>query len=479
MNSKKLYLFGLVFVSLAFLSCKTTSTQWICVDGPTFDVLPPSTYNTLQQKYIAMEDFECGTSRVKTQNGWGLINVNGEEIINTEYDTIYPLVYNFRIISDSSRYGLINKFGEIKIHCKYDNFRYLHAYMKNLENIDTTNIEKNNEIENGIFAFQLNGKWGFVSCNDEIQVQFKFDDIWFLEDSVFVGEINKKKGVYDYKNNTIINPEYDMIFLHIYGNGLSYAKNGRYYAIINSKNEVVSKCEYTNMPIPSGDYITITDYANKKFCMVNWETGEIAIPYGYERLGDYAEGLVYARKNGKYGYLNTNNEVVIPFKFENAEEFSEGLAMVAVNKGYWKASLSGEYSPRRCYGFIDKSGEFVIEPIFRADQSNGPGSGFKEGLAVMGAEREGNIYPNKFGYIDKTGKWVIKPIYDDAKDFINGVAIIKTNRGYGAINKSGEIVVEPKYYDYNYRNNSHPDDKIIFKDKTGKEYEYTLDGKLL
>ena len=97
----------------------------------------------------------------------------------------------------------------------------------------------------------------------------------------------------------------------------------------------------------------------------------------------------------------------------------------------------------------------------------------------MGAEREGNIFPNKFGYIDKTGKWVIKPIYDDAKDFINGVAIVKTNRGYGAINKSGEIVVEPKYYDYEYRNNSHSEDKIIFKDKAGKKYEYTLDGMLL
>lgn len=51
---------------------------------------------------------------------------------------------------------------------------------------------------------------------------------------------------------------------------------------------------------------------------------------------------------------------------------------------------------------------------------------------------------------------------------------MKTWRGYGAINKLGEIVVAPKYDGYDYR--AWHNDKIVFKDKDGKKYEYSLEG---
>ena len=34
------------------------------------------------------------------------------------------------------------------------------------------------------------------------------------------------------------------------------------------------------------------------------------------------------KKNGKYGYINENNEIIIPFVYDSASQFSEGFAIV-------------------------------------------------------------------------------------------------------------------------------------------------------
>lgn len=445
-------LFIYLFLIVLVVSCNRPNLD---VYGPAFDVLSPSKYNSLQQEYVFLGDFEGGTSRVNKQNLWGLINVRGREILKAEYDTIYSLVHNYRIVKKHNKYGLVDKTGKLVVLCKYDDFK---SY-----------------IANDSFAFQLNGKWGFVSCEDVIKVQFKYDNLCHVYETVFVGEINGKQGLFDYNDQTIINPEYDRVLYRPYvGSDISYVKKGDKYAIVNSRNEVVTKCEFP-FGMPSGDYITMKSYFPKRFCLIHWETGKVLIPYNiYEELGDRVDGVLYACKKGKYGYVNPKNETIIPFKFADAEDFSEGLAMVGIVKGThntWWGSTK-----RVVYGYIDQSGTFVIPPKF-ANQSLNPGSGFKEELAVMGAERKDNIYPDKYGYIDKTGKWAIKPIYTDAGDFVNGVAVVQTSRGYGAINKSGEWVVEPKYYDYDYR--GWHKDSLVFKDKDGQTFEFTLTGEAL
>lgn len=67
-------------------------------------------------------------------------------------------------------------------------------------------------------------------------------------------------------------------------------------------------------------------------------------------------------------------------------------------------------------GYIDKSGEFVIEPQFsRAGY-------FSEGLAAVHVG-------GKYGYIDKTGEMKIKPRYDIAISFHEGLAEVGMSTG--------------------------------------------------
>jgi len=63
---------------------------------------------------------------------------------------------------------------------------------------------------------------------------------------------------------------------------------------------------------------------------------------------------------------------------------------------------------------------------------------FSEGLAYA---RKGSYSDGKYGYIDKIGKEVIPFEYDGARQFSEGVAVVKKDGKYGFIDKTGKEVV--------------------------------------
>jgi len=88
------------------------------------------------------------------------------------------------------------------------------------------------------------------------------------------------------------------------------------------------------------------------------------------------------------------------------------------------------------WGFVDKTGKWVIKPQFKWAW------GFSEGLAKV--EIDG--WPNeKYGYIDKTGKMVIEPQFDIAEDFSEGLATVKKYGKWEFINKTGKAVIGPQF----------------------------------
>jgi hypothetical protein len=55
---------------------------------------------------------------------------------------------------------------------------------------------------------------------------------------------------------------------------------------------------------------------------------------------------------------------------------------------------------------------------------------------------------DKWGYVDKTGKYIINSQFDDAFNFSEGLALVKSNDGkYGFIGEDGKYVINPIYKD--------------------------------
>ena len=165
------------------------------------------------------------------------------------------------------------------------------------------------------------------------------------------------------------------------------------------------------------------------------------------------DGYLYPiHENGLYGYIDSVGNRIIEPAFLWVSTFHNGLAMAVVDTIYLEVPDSmafevGEmdtiinvYRMYAKYGYIDRSGEFVIEPKFTS-YVNMPNIGF----VVKDMDNCSNaLYRHSFrnkramfydtttwknGYIDTKGDIVIKPKYYYSEPFSQGKAVVRDNVG--------------------------------------------------
>jgi len=85
------------------------------------------------------------------------------------------------------------------------------------------------------------------------------------------------------------------------------------------------------------------------------------------------------------------------------------------------------------YGYIDETGEYIIDPDFEVAWS------FVRGTAVV--KKSG-----KYGMIDKMGDWIVEPQYDSVIPFSADCFIIQKDSLFGFMaHGTGEIIIAPRY----------------------------------
>ena len=179
------------------------------------------------------------------------------------------------------------------------------------------------------------------------------------------------------------------------------------------------------------DAFSLTAEAAKKNNGINTHTvdyidkdGELIISLPeQEHILYFSDDLALMQKDGKQVYIDRAGKTVLePTKYySDSGPFADGLATV-------RLGLS--------WGYINKAGEVVVKPVFRATRM------FHEGFAAVQPGAAG------WGYINKEGKLVVPADYQKAKAFSEGLApvmpIEKLN-GWGYINSKGELVISPQY----------------------------------
>ncbi|HED6756268.1 TPA: WG repeat-containing protein, partial [Campylobacter coli] len=127
--------------------------------------------------------------------------------------------------------------------------------------------------------------------------------------------------------------------------------------------------------------------------------------YQYFYGGKYSR--VYINKlEGKCHYDDASSCKMLQTIYKEKCDDGDGKACFAgifVSGDLIRVKIDGQWS------FLDKNGEFAIEPKF---DNLGV---FSEGLAGVGLN-------GKYGFIDKNGEFVIKPKFDEAWDFSEGLA---------------------------------------------------------
>lgn len=177
-------------------------------------------------------------------------------------------------------------------------------------------------------------------------------------------------------------------------------------------------------------------------------------PFMEELVDDYRTAsleLLPFRRNGKWGFMDTDGTERIKAEYDWVESFINGQAIVGVGERMGTINRSGrvvvpvEYDEVRefnegtavverngRFGAVDRGGELVVPMVFTelGDLS--------EGLAY--AEDHG-----KLGYVNARGEVVIAPVYEEAAAFHRDRAVVGHQGRYGVIGRSGQVVVPLEY----------------------------------
>jgi len=184
-------------------------------------------------------------------------------------------------------------------------------------------------ISDGLYSFKdkSSEKWGYKNKNGEIVINAQYDDVDFFFDGMAATLGGKKWVAIDKKGNIIINPQYD--HLKYDSDGLFLAKVGNKWGWVNKKNEIIINPQFD------------------------------------ESMGFNRNKLAPVQMGSKWGYINKEGQIIINPQFGIALPFTGDYAMVVntetEKKGYgWSSMNITKYKA----GFIDKTGSFVVSPLY-------------------------------------------------------------------------------------------------------------------
>jgi len=239
---------------------------------------------------------------------------------------------------------------------------------------------------------------------------------------------NGKYGFMDHDENLVLDYIYKDISIGSFGSDYLKVEKDRKTGLFDSKNGMhIFDPEYSS--IRPGGKIEDNLFKAGKDGDVNLydKNGEMLLELDYHETGRYRSGVLAVRKNGQWGFINLSGEFVIEPAYDEVNVgFSNGYCMVKQD-GKW--------------GVIDTSGRFAIEPVADhpqkiyiksdSDQSETVFSidvNSKHLLLDSGGEKLfeaesispfGNLFTyekdEKIGLLSESGQVIEKPVFEDLR----------------------------------------------------------------
>lgn len=418
------------------------------------------------------------------ENGkFGVINNDGETVINPEYDEIVSIPNNSKPIFICI-YDVNDEDGTYKTKAINEKNEEIFKGYDKIEVVDNFDSKQNVWYEDNVLRVSKNGKYGLINFDGKEILACDYDEITALN-GVKSNLIVKKAGnvgLVNEKGQTIIPTQYKEILTlkEGYKNEYIIINENNQYGLISTTGNILIEPKYEDVKyLNSSNLFSVKEAGIWK--LINTEDNSIVIDSGYEDIVEakseniivknngkygiinknkeekitpqyeelkYAFSIYYiAKKDGKYGVINLENQTVVEFEYINMVYIENGgfiqadktdtqtvvfdsnlaqkivgiISEVNTEKGYIKAYVDNEYKYYN-FKFEEKKASDLLT-------SN----------TLFLSKKDG-----KYGYIDKSGKIVINYIYEDATEQnSSGFAAVKKDGVWGSINKVGAVSKEP------------------------------------
>jgi hypothetical protein len=297
-------------------------------------------------------------------------------------------------------WGYINQKGEMILEPDYQNARPFHE---------------------GLAAIRESWGWKYIDSKGEVKIEGNFSDINNFSGGKAAVRFDGRWGYINKSGNFAINPMFRTA--SAFSDGRAFVRSidySNYYYI----NENGDKIESVGLP-DDIDYIEENQFRNGRAMVSDDDlfgyidkSGNTIVDLKYAEARPFSNQLAAVKISDRWGFIGDNGEVSISPAFISVGDFGDGLAPARANSN--------------AFGYINKSGEFVISEQFQE-------------------ERAPVMLNNKWTFIDKSGNQITSAKFDEVEPFYNGLARVtiyvpvedEIEENYGYINKSGDYVWYP------------------------------------
>lgn len=340
--------------------------------------------------------YEENILKVKKNDKYGLIDLNGRELLPCEYDEIEALegIENSIVIIKDNKKGIINSKGSIIIEPIY-------SEVKNLG--DT--------YKEGYITIDEEGRQGLISTTKKQLLENQYEEIQqvYLANYYLIKENGELK---------LVNSSGEILLEEGFDDIKSVTTKG----IIFTKGDL-----YGEIAI----------------------TGETIIEPNYQYLKQVEEGTYIAKQNDKYGIIDEEGNEKVAFEYTSMTYNEKAKLFIADDEEYHTSIIDKNYDVK-ITGILSELNEEKSYIRMRIDNEYKYYDFECKEKSNIEVLTENTLYlsqkDGKYGYVDQKGNIVIDYIYDDATEQNSyGFVAVKKNGLWGSINKEGEIVIEPKY----------------------------------
>lgn len=267
--------------------------------------------------------------------------------------------------------------------------------------------------QHGHYPVKKHGYWGLLDEYGRESAYCVFDTLAGFSRNLVTVSFRGKYGLIDYSGNWKLPPQLLMPFI----------LDDTHYLELDGPITYVRRIDgqliyFTGNPIRVGTDHFIEALADGRYRTYSFDGMIIPpplAPEGTQEIYELHEGLRGIKKDGRYGFVDSQGRLRIANRYEAIRNFDGGMAPVML-RGRW--------------GYIDAADKIVIQPRF--DEV----SEFKP-LAVVKRS-------SKFGLLDRSGNTPLDPVYDSLY-YDEGYFVLVKDGKLGLSTLEGRITLEPKY----------------------------------
>ncbi len=333
-------------------------------------------------------------TKTTSRKGWRLADINGKILNQDAFDKIERLTESLFKVKKKQYWGLLKNDGTEHVLCKYDS----------IEQSFEGRLKVHFFGENGIMAEE--GEWLLLPQKQEIEL---LPGNRYLIRSIY----GSKVGVFD--QDTLFTTDY---FLYPHGEYFLEKNLDKLLGIISPKGKHICSTMYNEISLVQEDsmFLARKDSAWTFFT----KSGKVLnrMDPRFEVVFPMKEDFIGVKIDGKFGFVDPNGDLRIANRYDSVDNFNEGLAPMLI-RGKW--------------GFLNKREHIVIQPRYS------DAKGFDHGIFVVGQA-------GKYGIIDKTGNIIVRVEYDRIEKLPGGNFMTQLDDKLGLIDDYGKTLILPRFH---------------------------------